>query len=461
MNNVILFLIGKPGSGKSFFSEMMTKRRIGNKPTIIISQDECGSKDMCETEIGREWPASTLLIFDRCNPKMKERKAWLNKVHPDRKAIAIYFDYDKTLCKQRIDSRLHHPTIRAGRGVKALDEMDKKMEPPTLEEGFQTIIRVTSFPAAKELASKWLTGPIPLRKFPRTPHLIDTGASTEDDLVCDIFPANGILEGNLTIEEKIDGANLGISLDHDLKIVIQNRSHLVHDTVSGQFKGMDAWLREHSTALFDILHRDPAFPERYILYGEWCHAKHSIQYSRLDDRFLVFDLYDRLSDKYCARKILTKLLKGSGIAQVPFIKYCDTITKEEVLAIIQGRSAFASKPTSASKQDESLSRMEGIYIRFEDPKRSICEARGKVVRSDFLAVEAKHWSRTDIMWNRTKLEAGESELRDERDWDKKTMTSLGTTETSGAGSRGRIGALMQTEDEEGKLEEMGKSLTLQ
>jgi atypical dual specificity phosphatase len=222
MNNVILFLIGKPGSGKSFFSEMVTKRRLGNKPTIIISQDDCGSKEMCEKEIGREWPPSTLLIFDRCNPKSKDRKAWLKKIHPDRRAIAIYFDFDKQLCRQRIDQRVDHPTIRAGRGVKALEEMDKTMEPPKLDEGFKTIIRITSFSAAKELAVKWLTSPIPLRKFPRTPHLIDTGASTEDDLFCDIFPANGRLEGNLTIEEKIDGANLGISLDSDLKLVIQN-----------------------------------------------------------------------------------------------------------------------------------------------------------------------------------------------------------------------------------------------
>lgn len=461
LDNVILFLIGKPGSGKSFFSEMVTKRRLGNHPTIVISQDDCGSKEMCETEISREWPSKTLLIFDRCNPRSKDRKSWLKKVHPARRPIAIYFDFDKTLCKQRIDQRLGHPTIRAGRGVKALDEMDKAMESPSLNEGFKTIIRITSFTAAKELAVKWLTNPIPLRKFPRTPHLIDTGASTEDDLVYDIFPANGILEGNLTIEEKIDGANLGISLDHDLKLVIQNRSHLIHDTVSGQFKGMDAWLREHSTALFDILHRDPAFPERYILYGEWCQARHSIQYNCLADKFLAFDLYDRLSNTNCSRRVITKLLKGSGIAQAPFIKYSDTITKEEVLAIIQGRSVFASKPTSASKRDQSLSRMEGIYIRFEDPKRLICEARGKVVRSDFLAVDAKHWSRTDIMWNRTRFEAGESELRDERDWDKETMTSLGPTEANRAGSRGRIGALMETEDEEGKLEEMGKSLTLQ
>jgi atypical dual specificity phosphatase len=438
MNNVILFLIGKPGSGKSFLSEMVTKRRLDNKPTIIISQDECGSKDMCEKEISREWPPKTLLIFDRCNPKSKDRKIWLKKVHPDRRPVAVYFDFDKTLCRQRIDQRVDHPTIRAGRGVKALEEMDKTMEPPTLDEGFKTIIRINSLTAAKELAVKWLTSPIPLRKFPRTPHLIDTGASTEDDLFCDIFPANGRLEGNLTIEEKIDGANLGISLDSDLKLVIQNRSHLIHGSDAGQFKGLEVWVQEHSIALFKLLHQDPAFPERYILYGEWCHAKHSIHYTRLDDRFLVFDLYDRLSDTYCSRRVLTKLLRGSGIYQVPFIKYCDTITKQEVLEIIQGRSAFAQKPMSlpgpeeTGKQDDPDSRMEGIYIRFEDPKRLICEARGKVVRSDFLGVDAKHWTRAKYVWNRTKLEVGESQIKDEIDWDKETMSNSGTLRAGSA-----------------------------
>jgi atypical dual specificity phosphatase len=442
MNNVILFLIGKPGSGKSFLSEMVTKRRLDNKPTIIISQDECGSKDMCEKEISREWPPKTLLIFDRCNPKSKDRKIWLKKVHPDRRPVAVYFDFDKTLCRQRIDQRVDHPTIRAGRGVKALEEMDKTMEPPTLDEGFKTIIRINSLTAAKELAVKWLTSPIPLRKFPRTPHLIDTGASTEDDLFCDIFPANGRLEGNLTIEEKIDGANLGISLDSDLKLVIQNRSHLIHGSDAGQFKGLEVWVQEHSIALFKLLHQDPAFPERYILYGEWCHAKHSIHYTRLDDRFLVFDLYDRLSDTYCSRRVLTKLLRGSGIYQVPFIKYCDTITKQEVLEIIQGRSAFAQKPISPpgtegiAKQDDPDSRMEGIYIRLEDPKRLICEARGKVVRSDFLGLDAKHWTRAKFVWNRTKLEVGESQIKDEIDWNNETMINLGTTSTGRAVGRG-------------------------
>jgi hypothetical protein len=122
---------------------------------------------------------------------------------------------------------------------------------------------------------------------------------------------------------------------------------------------------------------------------------------------------------------------------VPFIKYCDTITKEEVLEIIQGRSAFAQKPISlpgneeTAKQDELDSRMEGIYIRFDDPKRLICEARGKIVRSDFLGVDAKHWTRAKPVWNRTKSEVGESQIKDEIDWNNETMINSGTLEAGG------------------------------
>jgi len=407
MDNIILFLIGKPGSGKSFFSELISKRRFSHhnnnqeNPTIIISQDGCGSREMCEKEISSEWPLKTLLIFDRCNPSSKDRRNWSTMVPSDRRrrVIAIYFDYDKELCRQRIDERIGHPTIRAGRGVKALEEMSKIMEPPTLDEGFSTIIRINSFLAAKDLVVKWLTKPIPLRKFPRTPHYINTGASTTDDLLSDIFSA-GKLEGKLTIEEKIDGANLGISFDSDLKLVVQNRSHLIHASAndSGQFKGLNDWLEEHSVALTNILFQDAAFPERYILYGEWCHAKHSIHYTHLDDLFLVFDLHDRVSNTDCARGVITRLLRGTGIAQVPLIKYCDSMTREEVMEIIQGQSAFIQN----SGTDQG--RMEGVYIRFEDPSRLICRARGKIVRSDFIAVDAKHWSKSKSIWNRTKLD---------------------------------------------------------
>ena len=69
-------------------------------------------------------------------------------------------------------------------------------------------------------------------KFPRTRHLVNTGGSsvTRDDLVMDAGELSHFVGPTgkvLTIEEKLDGANLGISLDKDYQVMCQNRSHYV------------------------------------------------------------------------------------------------------------------------------------------------------------------------------------------------------------------------------------------
>ena len=51
-------------------------------------------------------------------------------------------------------------------------------------------------------------------RFPRTPHLAWLGAgSPRDDKLLAPVDAAELLAGEVTVEEKIDGANLGLSLD--------------------------------------------------------------------------------------------------------------------------------------------------------------------------------------------------------------------------------------------------------
>ena len=70
-------------------------------------------------------------------------------------------------------------------------------------------------------------------KFPRTRHLLDLGGVSRDDLLMDkrevdAFLASAHEHGGLIIEEKIDGANLGISMDPETyQLRYQNRSHFV------------------------------------------------------------------------------------------------------------------------------------------------------------------------------------------------------------------------------------------
>ncbi|KAL1412984.1 hypothetical protein Q8F55_000733 [Vanrija albida] len=378
-----IFLIGRPGSGKSWLASALAKRR-GSKKTVVVSQDESGSRAFSETQLSRaaSLPPDTLLILDRCNPSRADRKLWLGLL-AGRPCAAVYFDYPAALCRQRLDARLDHPTLRAGRGGNALAQMDREMQPPTLEEGWAAILTVSSLPAARQ-AVRHITPDPPLLKFPRTPHLLNLGASTADDVVLADFDE---LTGALVVEEKIDGANMGLSLDFDGAIRAQNRSHWVSSADHAQFKPLDPWVAAHGPALRRILGADAQFPERFILYGEWVVARHSIHYTALPGAFLAFDLYDRVEARFLSRRALARVLAGSGIPQVPLIAEASRLTREDVLHMVQGASAFTE------------GRREGVYVRTEDDERRYTVGRGKVVRGDFIAGN-EHWARGPLVLNR-------------------------------------------------------------
>lgn len=137
----------------------------------------------------------TLLILDRCNPEATDRKYWLSLLMCNSNIACLYFEYDIDLCLQRIDSRLNHPTIQAGRGQNAVKQMHEKMEKPTLSEGFGAILTVASHNASKEAILK-LGGVVGITKFPRTTHLINLGAMTADDIVKDDWKDD--LEGQVS-----------------------------------------------------------------------------------------------------------------------------------------------------------------------------------------------------------------------------------------------------------------------
>jgi atypical dual specificity phosphatase len=135
-----------------------------------------------------------------------------------------------------------------------------------------------------------------------------------------------------------------------------------------------------------LLDLDAMFPERFILYGEWVVAKHSIPYSSLPDYFLAFDFYDRKTKTFTSREYLSRILKGTGLSQVPLIKSTDIISREEILAYMKKQSLYY----------DGL--IEGVYVRFEDEKRTVTLDRGKIVRPDFLSGN-EHWTKVETQLN--------------------------------------------------------------
>jgi atypical dual specificity phosphatase len=374
----LVMLCGLPGSGKSHVAQMMM---IRDDRWIHISQDETRSRDTCEREIGRPGKHSKA-ILDRCNPDRVDRKQWLALAQWAHKPICVYFDYAPELCLSRAQQRSTHPTLTPGNRVRtAVQAVQKQMERPRLDEGFTAICIIRSFDAANELIKR-LT-PIRILKFLRTGHLMNLGAATSDDFLVSFRQTTDA--PYVIITEKVDGANMGFSLSDDRQLLVQNRSHYVTSTAHAQFRPLHLWMETHREGLYSILDRDNSFPERYILYGEWVVATHSIPYSRLPDRFLAFDLFDRQTQTWADRDTLERLLEGTNISLVHIMyrgpRPADNVLKE----MVNRPSQFYDGP------------VEGIYVKEEQNGQVI--NRGKIVRSDFTAGITEHWDKAPMKKN--------------------------------------------------------------
>ena len=187
-------------------------------------------------------------------------------------------------------------------------------------------------------------------KFPRTRHLFDAGGSgvSRDDLLMDrgeeaVFysqPATGRggrgrgsqqRQQLVALEEKVDGANLGISMGADWQLQVQNRSHFVNSKTHSQFSCLDSWLEDNSAALYEVLESD-----KLVLFGEWLYAKHSIHYTRLPGYFMAFDLYDKKEAKFFSWRERNRRLNDSGIPIVRQISETTISGRKDVSKVHNG-----------------------------------------------------------------------------------------------------------------------------
>lgn len=219
-------------------------------------------------------------------------------------------------------------------------------------------------------------------RFPHTPHLTWLGEGIpRDDKVLPETEAKAMLEGDVVVEEKLDGANLGFSLSPDGKLRVQNRGQYLAQPYAGQFARLPSWLAVHRDALLTAL-----TPE-LMLFGEWCAARHSLDYSTLPDWFLLFDVYDRAAGRFWSSRRRDALAKATSLAKVP--------------QVFQGHTTLAAL-TQQVMSIPSLYRagrsLEGLVVRRQSDEW--CDARAKLVRPDFTQAITEHWSRRRLEWNR-------------------------------------------------------------
>lgn len=222
-------------------------------------------------------------------------------------------------------------------------------------------------------------------RFPHTPH-IDWLAKGEprDDKVLPPKEAAELLCGDVVVDEKLDGANLGISLSPDSELRVQNRGQYLYAPYAGQFVRLPDWLLLHGDRLRTALAANAS--AGLMLFGEWCAARHSLGYDRLPDWFLLFDVYDRSQGRFWSAPRRNELAAALGLVTVPLL--------------LEGRFTLPQLKDALVGQHSQFRQgaLEGIVIRRESAEW--CEARAKLVRPDFTQAIEEHWSRRRIEWNR-------------------------------------------------------------
>jgi ATP-dependent RNA circularization protein (DNA/RNA ligase family) len=216
-------------------------------------------------------------------------------------------------------------------------------------------------------------------RFPRTPHLVWLGAGeARDDKVLGAEEASALLDGPVLVEEKVDGANLGISVSKGGSILAQNRgAYIERDTAHPQFRPLFRWLDTHRHAIADAL------GEYLILFGEWCYAVHSVRYTKLPDWFVAFDVYDRERGEFWSAARRDELTDRMGAARVPTLAE-GYFALDDIVRML-GASLFSDGPA------------EGVYVRRDDDGR--LAGRAKVVRPEFVQQIDAHWSGRSLQTN--------------------------------------------------------------
>jgi ATP-dependent RNA circularization protein (DNA/RNA ligase family) len=217
-------------------------------------------------------------------------------------------------------------------------------------------------------------------RFPHIPHLAWLGSGTpRDDKVLSAADANALLSGEVVIEEKLDGANLGVSVAEDGRLRVQNRGQYLVPPFGGQFARATAWVERHQDELA------PALGNDLILFGEWCAARHSIVYDHLPDWFLAFDVYDLAAGRFWSAARRNAWVDRLGIPVVPQLARRRTTLAEVKTLVMTRTSRFGATP------------LEGVVIRRDSAE--CLEQRAKLVRPEFAQAIGEHWRSRRIEWN--------------------------------------------------------------
>lgn len=246
-------------------------------------------------------------------------------------------------------------------------------------------------------------------KYPRTQHLEGSRLQPGDQDLAAV-PLAALRGRHVVVEEKLDGANAGISLGDDGRLLLQSRGHfLVGGARERHWDLFKRWSAAHADAIARVA------TSGRIVYGEWLYAKHTVFYDRLPHYFMEFDVFEPgIGFLSTARR--RELLAGTPLVSVPVL-WEGVVRDPAALPDLVGRSLYKSagwrdalvaaaeaagiSPGRAVDETDPSDQAEGLYIKVEEGGAVV--ERYKWIRASFLTAvvdSGTHWLARPILPNR-------------------------------------------------------------
>lgn len=246
-------------------------------------------------------------------------------------------------------------------------------------------------------------------KYPRTRHLEGSRQQLGDEDLA-VVPFSEIKNLPIVVEEKVDGANCALSFDSDGNLLLQSRGHyLIGGAREKHFDLFKQWGTVQQQLFWNVLR------DRYIVYGEWVYAKHTIFYDRLPHYFMEFDVFDRKNEIYLDTPSRRELLAPLPTASVPVLTTGRFERLSDLTSLI-GPSHYISENhletmrryceengiyvEETTRQTDPSPLMEGLYIKREENGQVV--GRYKYIRERFLQTvleSESHWLNRPIVPN--------------------------------------------------------------
>jgi RNA ligase len=213
-------------------------------------------------------------------------------------------------------------------------------------------------------------------KYNRTFHFPFSPGATSDDKIAATM--DGLIGVPIVLTEKVDGSNTSLEADG-----CYARTHSGAPT----HKSFDMLKVLHAAVKYQISNSTQ-------LFGEWCYAKHSIEYSELPGYFLLFGVRDTEFNMWDSWEYVRHWAAEIGVPTVPVLFEGSIKDEFQLKELVE---SFMNQPSACGGIREGV--VARVAKGFHDEQFSSSVL--KCVRANHVQT-SEHWKDQEIIRNKLK-----------------------------------------------------------